>query len=136
MKICPIMLILHPKVIWEYRVSGKSQFNHLKLFIFSVGELWATRKLRLDLCLQLRLFERDALELSSQFELWGEQLQHGEYMYNVSCLIVDTHIFLELSKLDDSKHLKSTPNVDGQDFELLHTYLPLMWYILIRAYIS
>ena len=38
----------------------------------------ATRKLRLDLCLQLRLFERDALELSSQFELWGEQLQHGE----------------------------------------------------------
>ena len=32
----------------------------------------------MDLCLQLRLFERDALELSSQFELWGEQLQHGE----------------------------------------------------------
>ena len=30
---------------------------------------------RLDLCLQLRLFERDALELSSQFEVWGEQLQ-------------------------------------------------------------
>ena len=43
-----------------------------------LGELWATRKLRLDLCLQLRLFERDALELSSQFELWSEQLQNGE----------------------------------------------------------
>ena len=43
-----------------------------------LGELWATRKLRLDLCLQLRLFERDALELSSQFELWGEQLTLGE----------------------------------------------------------
>ena len=40
-----------------------------------LGELWATRKMRLDLCLQLRLFERDALELSSQFEVWGEQLQ-------------------------------------------------------------
>ena len=40
-----------------------------------LGELWSTRKLRLDLCLQLRLFERDALELSSQFEVWGEQLQ-------------------------------------------------------------
>lgn len=26
-------------------------------------ELWATRKLRLDLCLRLRLFERDALEV-------------------------------------------------------------------------
>lgn len=40
-----------------------------------LGKLWTTRKLRLDLCLQLRLFERDALELSSQFEVWGEQLQ-------------------------------------------------------------
>jgi len=28
-----------------------------------LGDLWATRKLRLDLCLQLRLFERDALEV-------------------------------------------------------------------------
>ena len=48
-----------------------------------LGELWATRKLRLDLCLQLRLFERDALELSSQFELWGEQLQLGEIPRNM-----------------------------------------------------
>ena len=28
-----------------------------------LGDLWATRKLRLDLCLQLRIFERDALEV-------------------------------------------------------------------------
>lgn len=26
-------------------------------------EIWETRKLKLDLCLQLRLFERDALEV-------------------------------------------------------------------------
>lgn len=26
-------------------------------------ELWSARKLRLDLCLRLRLFERDALEV-------------------------------------------------------------------------
>ncbi|WAR10964.1 TRIO-like protein [Mya arenaria] len=41
-------------------------------------ELWAARKLKLDLCLQLRLFERDALEVSSQLELWAEELQHQE----------------------------------------------------------
>jgi len=28
-------------------------------------QLWSTRRLRLDLCLQLRLFERDALEVST-----------------------------------------------------------------------
>lgn len=27
-------------------------------------ELWAARKLRLDLCLRLRIFERDALEVN------------------------------------------------------------------------
>ena len=33
---------------------------------------------RLDLCLQLRLFERDVLELSSQFEVWGEHCQEDQ----------------------------------------------------------
>ena len=32
-----------------------------------LGELWSTRKMRLDLCLQLRLFERDALEVRLSF---------------------------------------------------------------------
>lgn len=41
-------------------------------------DLWSNRKLKLDLCLQLRLFERDALEVSSHFEIWAEELQHGE----------------------------------------------------------
>lgn len=40
--------------------------------------LWDARKLRLDLCLRLRLFERDALEVSSQLDLWSEQLQRSE----------------------------------------------------------
>ncbi|XP_064466147.1 triple functional domain protein-like isoform X2 [Ornithodoros turicata] len=40
--------------------------------------LWANRKLQLDLGLQLRLFERDAVELSSQLELWMNELKHIE----------------------------------------------------------
>ena len=43
-----------------------------------LGDLWSTRKLRLDLCLQLRVFERDALELSAQYEMWETQLQNGD----------------------------------------------------------
>ncbi len=43
-----------------------------------LGELWSTRKARLDLLLRLRLFERDALELSSQYKLWAKQLQGAD----------------------------------------------------------
>ncbi|KAL8603862.1 hypothetical protein ACOMHN_049681 [Nucella lapillus] len=41
-------------------------------------ELWEARKMKLDLCLQLRMFERDAMEVSSQLELWAEDLHHME----------------------------------------------------------
>jgi triple functional domain protein len=40
--------------------------------------LWQTRKMKMDLYLRLRLFERDALEVSSQLEMWAEELQHIE----------------------------------------------------------
>ncbi|KAF8773664.1 Triple functional domain protein like [Argiope bruennichi] len=52
-------------------------------------ELWANRKLKLDLCLQLRLFERDALEISSQLELCNMQqtaldvIQRGQELYQL-----------------------------------------------------
>ncbi|XP_068142683.1 LOW QUALITY PROTEIN: triple functional domain protein [Drosophila tropicalis] len=39
-------------------------------------ELWSARKFRADLILRLRYFERDAMELSSQLEIWSEELQH------------------------------------------------------------
>uniref|UniRef100_A0A1Y1LT27 Uncharacterized protein n=2 Tax=Photinus pyralis TaxID=7054 RepID=A0A1Y1LT27_PHOPY len=47
-------------------------------------ELWAARKLRLDLCLRLRVFERDALEVSSQLEMWSEELQHSELTRDIA----------------------------------------------------
>ncbi|GIY93513.1 triple functional domain protein [Caerostris extrusa] len=37
-----------------------------------------------DLCLQLRLFERDALEISSQLELWSEELQNADIARDMS----------------------------------------------------
>lgn len=44
--------------------------------------LWQTRKMRVDLFLRLRIFERDALEVSSQLEMWAEELQHIEVTRN------------------------------------------------------
>ncbi|XP_030560757.1 triple functional domain protein isoform X1 [Drosophila novamexicana] len=43
-----------------------------------VEELWSARKFRADLILRLRYFERDAMELSSQLEMWSEELQHAD----------------------------------------------------------
>lgn len=47
-------------------------------------ELWSARKLRLDLGLRLRVFERDALEVSSQLEMWSEELQHSELTRDIA----------------------------------------------------
>ncbi|XP_066961005.1 kalirin isoform X3 [Macrobrachium rosenbergii] len=41
--------------------------------------LWASRKLRLDLLLQLRLFQRDSMELLGQLDLWAEELQSTDF---------------------------------------------------------
>ncbi|XP_039965934.1 triple functional domain protein [Bactrocera tryoni] len=41
-------------------------------------ELWSARQYRADLILRLRYFERDAMELSSQLEIWSEELQHAD----------------------------------------------------------
>ncbi|KAL9906430.1 triple functional domain protein [Glossina fuscipes] len=41
-------------------------------------ELWTARKFRAELILRLRYFERDAMELSSQLEIWSEELQHAD----------------------------------------------------------
>ncbi|CAL4059912.1 unnamed protein product, partial [Meganyctiphanes norvegica] len=47
-------------------------------------QLWTTRKLRLDLLLQLRLFQRDSLELLGQLDLWEEELQNNELARDLS----------------------------------------------------
>ncbi|XP_070187687.1 triple functional domain protein-like isoform X2 [Littorina saxatilis] len=73
-------------VSMESEKSGPSgDYNHIEGVLTQLNEsrsqleeLWAARKMKLDLCLQLRIFERDAMEVSSQLELWAEELQHME----------------------------------------------------------
>ncbi|KAI5729449.1 hypothetical protein M8J76_002640 [Diaphorina citri] len=50
----------------------------------TLEQLWASRKLRLDLCLRLRLFERDALEVSSQLELCSRELETNQLASEMS----------------------------------------------------
>ncbi|XP_043215264.1 kalirin-like isoform X2 [Amphibalanus amphitrite] len=40
-----------------------------------MAELWGTRKLRLDLSMRLRMFERNVMEVSVQMEQWAEEYQ-------------------------------------------------------------
>ncbi|KAL3855027.1 hypothetical protein ACJMK2_014257 [Sinanodonta woodiana] len=67
------------------KVNQNNDYTHIEGVLNQLNEsrsqleeLWAARKMKLDLCLQLRLFERDAMEVSSQLELWAEELQHQE----------------------------------------------------------
>ena len=50
--------------------GGSSDYSHIEEVLQQLqdgrqqlDDLWATRKLKLDLCLQLRLFEREALDV-------------------------------------------------------------------------
>lgn len=43
-----------------------------------VEELWSARKFRADLILRLRYFERHALDLSAQLDIWSEEMQHAD----------------------------------------------------------
>ncbi|EZA49568.1 Triple functional domain protein [Ooceraea biroi] len=53
----------------------ESALDRLASLRQELEDLWATRKLRLELCLRLRVFERDALEASGQLEMWTQELQ-------------------------------------------------------------
>lgn len=49
----------------------ESALDRLRQRRAELDELWAARKLRLDLCLRLRIFERDALEvIPHKFEIY------------------------------------------------------------------
>lgn len=103
-------------------------------------ELWAARKLRLDLCLRLRLFERDALEVlrllyyitlqikttivslyfqvSSQQEMWSEELQHSELTRDIS----KAEQFLRLHNESVSQMQNTTFQVLQQGQELIQVF--------------
>lgn len=53
----------------------EAALDRLAILRQELEELWATRKLRLELCLRLRVFERDALEASGQLEMWAQELR-------------------------------------------------------------
>ncbi|KAG5888220.1 hypothetical protein JTB14_035569 [Gonioctena quinquepunctata] len=81
-------------------------------------ELWAERKLRLDLCLRLRLFERDALEVSSQLEMWSEELQHSELTRDIA----KAEQFLRLHNESVSQMQNTTYQILQQGQELVQVF--------------
>ncbi len=50
----------------------------IKSIIPELEELWKSRKYRFDLCLKLRSFERDALNVSSQTDAFAEEIQRSQ----------------------------------------------------------
>lgn len=56
----------------------EGMLQQLQSHVAQLEELWLERRLKLDLTLQLRLFERDAMEVSNQLEIWAEELNRVE----------------------------------------------------------
>ena len=53
----------------------ESMLQQLQTHVAHLEELWSERRLKLDLTLQLRLFERDAMEVANQLEIWAVDLK-------------------------------------------------------------
>ena len=69
-----------------------------------LGDFWATRKLRLDLCLQLRLFERDALEV---IQIYKGKITKIFKLRLVEDARVKVKIILRLAGLSKTSNLSS-----------------------------
>ena len=80
--------------------------------------LWQARKMRIDMYLRLRIFERDALEVSSQLEMWAEELQHTE----VSRDYQKTEQFLRLHNESVSQMQTTTFQILQQGQELMQLF--------------
>ncbi|XP_063844125.1 triple functional domain protein-like isoform X3 [Scylla paramamosain] len=65
--------------------------------------LWATRKLRLDLLLRLRLFQRDSVEKLTQLDMWAEELQNTDFARDIA----DAERMLVLHN-DSASHMQNT----------------------------
>ncbi|XP_077997965.1 triple functional domain protein-like [Glandiceps talaboti] len=73
-----------------------------------LDELWASRKLKLELCLQLRQFEREALELSSRLEVWTTDMQNTDLGQDIT----SAEYILQM-------HVENVSHIQNQTFELL-----------------
>ena len=74
------------------KAKSNSDYTHIEgvLQTLQAGreeleDLWSLRKLKLDLCLQLRLFEREALEVITT--VYSDLLPHIIF-YNLSVILV------------------------------------------------
>ncbi|XP_030830052.1 kalirin [Strongylocentrotus purpuratus] len=70
--------------------------NNLEDGRSKLDDLWATRRLKLELCLQLRHFERDALELLSQLPIWTQEMHNRDYSFDLDAadFILKSHLEL------------------------------------------
>lgn len=56
----------------------QNALERIQKYRLEMENLWQARKIKIDMYLRLRIFERDALEVCSQLEMWAEELQHTD----------------------------------------------------------
>lgn len=82
----------------------EASLEKLKRIRSELEELWKTRKVRLDLCLKLRAFERAAVDVSTQFDLWADEIQRLQQKQTVPVDIATAEKLLQLHSESFTRH--------------------------------
>ncbi|CAG0901712.1 unnamed protein product, partial [Darwinula stevensoni] len=72
--------------------SVETLLNKLHGYREELESLWSARKLRLELCLQLRMFERDVLDATAHADIWTRELQNDELLKEDREKLLQIHV--------------------------------------------
>ncbi|XP_071942493.1 kalirin-like isoform X2 [Antedon mediterranea] len=99
----------------------ETMVTNLRSNRLQLNEMWAAKQLKLELCLQLRQFEKDALELSSQLQMWKTDLDCTDLQFDFDLrkaeLMSEQHCLLLMDIEDTAVRLVQRGQELNQAFE-------------------
>ncbi|XP_033101861.1 kalirin-like [Anneissia japonica] len=99
----------------------EAMVTNLRSNRLQLNEMWATKRIKLELCLQLRQFEKDALELSSQLQMWKADLDCTDIQFDFDLrkaeVMSEQHCMLMINIEDNAIRLVQRGQELSQAFE-------------------
>ena len=103
----------------------ETTIDKIKAIIPELEELWKNQKLRFDLCLKLRAFEREALNVSTQTDTFADDIQRSQQkainMNELNVTTIDKMLVIHTERLTRLQHLMFQVLQSGQQLaQVLH----------------